>query len=160
MTLVEPFRLIACDARGVPVVESPPLDPGIRGHAEATAALYARVGFEPPFVGYIAVAGDRAVGGGAFVGPPREGVVEIAYYTQAAFEGRGYATRTARALVAIAHAAGCSVIAHTLMSHNASTRILGGLGFVVDGTAQDDDAGTVWRWRLANAGRSRREAAD
>lgn len=149
MTTRESFRLIACDARGVPVADAPALDTEMRGHAEATAALYARVGFEPPFVGYIAVAGETAVGGGAFVGPPRDGVVEIAYYTQAAFEGRGYATRTARALVEIARRAGCTVIAHTLMTHNPSTRILGGLGFVVDGTAQDDDAGTVWRWRLA-----------
>lgn len=148
------FRLVACDARGIPVTDAPALDVGMQAHAEATAALYARVGFEPPFVGYIAVADEAAVGGGAFVGPPRDGVVEIAYFTQPAFAGRGYATRTARALVDIARRRGCTVIAHTLMEHNASTRILGRLGFVVDGTAQDDDAGTVWRWRLAAAPRS------
>lgn len=145
------YTLVPCDARGRPCGDLPPLDPVMQANVDATAALYARVGYEPPFVGYVAVMDDAVVGGGAFVGPPRGGVVEIAYYTLPANAGRGHATRTARALVEIAHAAGCTAIAHTLMEDNASTRILRRLGFTIDGTAQDDEAGTVWRWRLAPA---------
>jgi RimJ/RimL family protein N-acetyltransferase len=89
------------------------------------------------------------VGGGAFVGPPQDGLVEIAYYTLKDHEGRGHASRTAAALVAIArrHDPQLTLRAFTLMEHNASTRILGKLGFRIVGTAQDDDAGEVWEWR-------------
>jgi ribosomal-protein-alanine N-acetyltransferase len=150
MSDADRFELIACDDCGTPGTAVPPLDASLRAHLEATAALYGRLGFEPPFIGYVAVAADAAVGGGAFVGPPRDGVVEIAYFTLPAFEGRGHARRTARALVEIASREGCTVIAHTLMADNASTRILRGLGFALDGTAEDADAGTVWRWKLAH----------
>jgi RimJ/RimL family protein N-acetyltransferase len=89
------------------------------------------------------------VGGGAFVGPPRDGVVEIAYYTLAAHQGRGHATATAAALCAIARAAQPGIVleAFTLPERNASTAILARLGFRQVGTAQDPDAGTVWAWR-------------
>jgi hypothetical protein len=38
----------------------------------ANADLYRRVRFIPPWVSYVAVDDGRAVGGGAFVGPPRD----------------------------------------------------------------------------------------
>lgn len=43
--------------------------------------MYQRVGFLPSWVGYVAVADGRGMDGGAFMGPPQDGVVEIAYYT-------------------------------------------------------------------------------
>lgn len=102
-----------------------------------------------PWVGYIAVADGTVVGGGAFVGPPADGLAEIAYCTCSGCEGRGYATQTATALVEIArhHDPAVSLKAYTLMQDNASTRILKRLGFSVAGTAQDPDAGEVWEWR-------------
>lgn len=148
------FRLVACDADGCPVQPLPPLPPELAAHCRQTADWLAGVGFQPPFVGYVAVAGDAAVGGGAFVRPPRDGSVEIAYFTLPAFERRGHGARTARALVGIAQAAGLAVHAYTLMEENASTRILRGLGFAIAGTAEDDDAGTVWHWRLPAPERS------
>lgn len=115
----------------------------------ATADLYRRVGFAPPWIGYVAVADNRAVGGGAFVGPPRDGSVEIAYFTLEHEQGQGFATRTAASLVEIArnHAPGIGLKAFTLKEENPSTKILSGLGFAIVGVAQDADAGEVWEWR-------------
>jgi RimJ/RimL family protein N-acetyltransferase len=88
------------------------------------------------------------VGTCAFVGPPSaSGEVEIAYFTFPEFEGRGYGTAMARALVRRAADAGARLVyAHTLREINASTRILTTLGFRQAGTAEDHEAGTVWRW--------------
>ena len=98
---------------------------------------------------YVAVDHGRAVGGGAFVGPPRENRVEIAYFTLTELQGFGYATRTATELVAIARNAnpGILICAFTLRESNASTRILQRLGLKLFGDAQDPDAGDVWEWR-------------
>jgi RimJ/RimL family protein N-acetyltransferase len=115
----------------------------------ANADLYRRVGFVPPWVSYVAVEDGRAVGGGAFVGSPRGNCVEIAYFTLQEFEGRGYATRTASELVAIARNAnpGITIVAFTLRESNASTKILQRLGLRLFDNAQDPDAGDVWEWR-------------
>lgn len=75
------FSLFACDERGVPVESTPELPEALVMNCLATAERYGRIGFEPPWVGYVAVVDNRAVGSGAFVGPPKDGVVEIAYYT-------------------------------------------------------------------------------
>src|SRR6185312_14127614 len=69
---------------------------------QQSVELYRRIGYQPPWVSYIATDGNTGVGGGAFVGAPRDGVVEIAYFTLPEFMGRGYATLTARHLVGIA----------------------------------------------------------
>ncbi|MGB9156079.1 MAG: GNAT family N-acetyltransferase, partial [Chthoniobacterales bacterium] len=45
---------------------------------------------------------DTIVGTCAFRSPPRSGGVEIAYFTFPEFEGRGFATETARHLIQIA----------------------------------------------------------
>ena len=63
-------------------------------NCRATADLYRRVGFVSPWTGYVAVVDNRGVGGGAFVGPPKEGYVEIAYFTLVSEQGHGYASRT------------------------------------------------------------------
>jgi len=120
----------------------------IIANCRATADLYRRVGFTPPWVGYVAVADDRPVGGGAFVGAPKDGSVEIAYFTLENEQGQGYASRTASSLVEIArlHSPGIGLKAFTLKEENASTRILRRLGFSMVGTAQDADAGEVWEW--------------
>jgi RimJ/RimL family protein N-acetyltransferase len=120
--------------------------------AGAMAGLYERVGAEPPWLGYLARGEDGAlVGLGGFKGPPREGAVEIAYFTFPPYEGRGVAGAMAAALVAIARAApeAPQVIAHTLPEINASARLLTRLGFAQDGEVVDPDDGPVWRWVLA-----------
>ena len=143
------FELVPLDAAGMP---SQPLvlSDELTANCAATALLYTRIGFVAPWIGYVAVADGQPVGGGAFVGPPRDHRVEIAYYTLPAFAGHGHATRTAAALLKIARAAapGVVVAALTLPEHNASTRVLQKLGFQFHGIGQDADAGPVWEWRL------------
>lgn len=126
-----------------------PLPEELTAACAQSAELYGRIGYEPPWVSYVAVDSGRAVGGGAFVGAPRDGLVEIAYFTLAGFQGRGYATQTARHLLAVARQVSpqVAVRAFTLPRVNASTRILERLGFTRVGMAHDDDAGEVWEWR-------------
>jgi RimJ/RimL family protein N-acetyltransferase len=89
-----------------------------------------------------------AVGGGGFKEAPKNGRVEIAYFTVPEFEGRGFASRTARALVAIARQAdaGLIITAQTLPVENASTAILRKLGFRLDRTIDHPQDGEVWEW--------------
>lgn len=143
------FSLIRCAADGNPVEPVAALPAEIASNCAATAELYRRVGYLEPWVGYVAVGAGSAVGGGAFVGPPRENRVEIAYYTLKEFEGRGFATQTAAGLVGIARRSlpGIVIAAFTLPEQNASTRILQHLGFEHIGHARDPDAGDVWEWR-------------
>lgn len=143
------FQLIRCASNGVPVVPVAQLPEELSANCAATADLYQRVGYIEPWVGYISVADGAPVGGGAFVGPPTGGCVEIAYYTLLDFQGRGYAGQTAAALVEIAraHDPAVNLKAFTLMEDNPSVRILRRLGFAIVGTVQDADAGDVWEWR-------------
>lgn len=152
MTINHPdFELLPLGADGLP---SRPLalPTTMQQNCAQTAAWLQQVGYQPPWIGYIAVAGGLAVGGGAFVGPARAGEVEIAYYTLPEYEGRRYASATAAGLVSLAHGHDPQIrlIAHTLRETNASVRILQRLGFLLDGEAEDADAGRVWRWQLGS----------
>jgi len=76
--------------------------------------------------------GRAVIGSAGFKGPPDPtGTVEIAYGIAASFEGQGYATEAAAALVAFAFAAPeVEVVrAHILPVANASTRVLAKCGF-------------------------------
>jgi [ribosomal protein S5]-alanine N-acetyltransferase len=143
------FSLVRCGPDGFPLTPIAAVPEEIVASYAANAALYQRVGFVPPWASYVAVDAGRAVGGGAFVGPPRDNRVEIAYFTLKELEGLRYASRTATELVAIARNAdpGIVITAFTLRESNASTRILQRLGFRLFGDAQDSDAGDVWEWR-------------
>ena len=143
------FSLVRCGADGIPLTPISDVPEAIVLTYAANADLYRRVGFIPPWVSYVAVDDARAVGGGAFVGPPRDNRVEIAYFTLKELEGRRYATRTAFELVAIARNVnpGIMIAAFTLRESNASTKILQRLGLRVFGDAQDPDACDVWEWR-------------
>ena len=117
----------------------------------ATRQLYETVGFEEPWVGYLALVGSTPVGTCAFKTPPRDGRVEIAYATFPGHEGRGIATAMAAELVAIARQNGPSVMvaAQTLPKRNASHRVLEKLGFRHVTTLNHPEDGTVWEWQLA-----------
>ncbi len=89
------------------------------------------------------------IGSAGFKGPPdASGIVEIAYGIVPSFEGHGYATEAATALVGFAFASGRVqlVRAHTLPAANASTRVLAKCGFRHSGTVVDPDDGVVWQW--------------
>jgi len=104
---------------------------------------------QPPRV-FLVHHGIRVVIGSAgFKGPPDStGTVEIAYGIAPSFQGQGYATEAAGALVALAFEAPLVelVRAHTLPAANASTRVLVKCGFRHVGGVVDPEDGPVWRW--------------
>jgi RimJ/RimL family protein N-acetyltransferase len=95
---------------------------------------------------------ERVIGSAAFKGAPDEdGVVEIAYGIAPSYEGHGYATEAAKALVAFAleRVDVTSIRAHTKPENNASGRVLAKSGFHQVGEVVDPEDGLVWRWERA-----------
>lgn len=110
----------------------------------------------PPWGGYLGVDTGTAlaIGTCGFKAPPTsEGDVEIAYFTFAEFERRGYATEMAGELIALAAASPAvrRIVAHTLPEPNASTRVLLKVGMRHVGDVIDPEDGPVWRWELLPA---------
>lgn len=119
------------------------------GALEATAALYQRVGFSPPWICYVAAENGQGVGTCGFTAAPEYGRVEIAYFTFPGFEGRGVATEMAARLLALARQAdgAVTVVARTLPGRNASHRVLEKHGFTCIGPIDHPEDGTVLEWR-------------
>jgi ribosomal-protein-alanine N-acetyltransferase len=117
---------------------------------EATTQLYRAVGYEPPWIGYLAIENDACVGTCAFKSPPQNNRVEIAYFTLPGHESHGVATRMASELcrLALDNMAGVTVAAQTLPEENASTSVLKKLGFSLVGTVEHAEDGLVWEWQL------------
>ena len=102
--------------------------------------------------GIVHVPDNKVIGLCSFVGTPTEdGMVEIAYGIAPEYQGRGYATAAARAMIAYAAASGRVRIirAHTLPQENASTRVLRKCGFAFIGEVIHAEDGAVWRWEKA-----------
>lgn len=144
------FRLVACGPDGQPIKPVGPLPPAILKINQAAADFYSRAAYQPPWVGYLAVEGETIVGGGGFVAPPEDERVEIAYFTLPEHQGRGFARRTAAALVAIARAADASlaIYAKTAPEDGPSPAILKHLGFSRIGMVMDQEIGPAWAWLL------------
>jgi ribosomal-protein-alanine N-acetyltransferase len=99
--------------------------------------------------GLIDKADHILMGMGGFPGPPDiDGAAEIAYGIAPAYQGRGYATEAARALIEFAtNDSRVKIIrAHTLPERNASTRVLEKCGLRHVGEAIDE-GNVVWRWQ-------------
>jgi len=95
--------------------------------------------------------GDNAlIGMAGFPAPPNsEGVAEIAYGIAPAYQGKGYATEVAQALVEFASrdARVRKICAHTLAETNASTSVLAKCGFEKVGeTIDPENNETIWLW--------------
>ena len=108
---------------------------------------------DPWICGFVMVhrASDAAIGNCGYKSPPSpDGVVEIAYGVDPRYQGLGYATEAAHAMVAYALASGRVRIvrAHTRPEPNASTRVLTKCGFEQVGEVVDPDDGLVWRWEI------------
>lgn len=144
------ISLIPIDRDGTPRGYAGSLPEVAREVFRATAELYGTVGFEEPWIGYLALADETPVGSCGFKSPPRDGRVEIAYFTFQAFEGRGLASAMAAELVAMArrHESSVVVAAQTLPERNASHRVLEKLGFRHVKTMHHPEDGTVWEWQL------------
>lgn len=132
-----------------PVAYVPPLAAQV---IEATTQLYKAVGYEPPWVSYLALEDGSVVGSCAFKSPPENNRVEIAYFTFPEHESQGVATRMASALVRIAFnkRPALTVAAQTLPEESASTSILKKLQFRFIGSVEHPEDGLVWEWQLGN----------
>lgn len=110
--------------------------------------FYPKIGFNIPWVGYFVVRQNQIVGSCGFVGQPRDGKVEIAYWTFKEFEGQGIASFACKELVVIAYQndPNLTITAKTAPEHNASTKILENNGFMFTEIVQDDEIGNAWLW--------------
>jgi ribosomal-protein-alanine N-acetyltransferase len=150
------LQLIAITQDGTlakPVAYVPPLAAQVM---EATTQLYKADGYEPPWVGYLALEDGSVVGSCAFKSPPEDNRVEIAYFTFPGHESRGVATRMASALVRIAFnkRPALTVAAQTLPEESASTSILKKLQFRFIGSVEHPEDGLVWEWQLGNTSKA------
>lgn len=102
------------------------------------------------WVGYFAFNNNQVVGTGSFTGLPKDGKVEIAYWTFKEFEGQGIASFVCKQLIAIAKTTDPTIIitAKTAPEHNASTKILQNNGFTFTEIVQDGEIGDAWLWTL------------
>lgn len=93
---------------------------------------------------------DSLVGSGGYKGRPNNGEIEIGYEVAPKFQNQGFATEAALGMIVQAfdrHDV-TAVLAHTLPERNPSTRVLEKCGMVFDGSVNDPDDGTIWRWRV------------
>ena len=90
----------------------------------------------------------EVIGNCSFKGPPKDGMVEIAYGVAPEVEGKGYATEAARALTDFARASSdvTTIRAHTLPAGAASQRVLAKCGYKLVGEVIDPEDGLVWRY--------------
>ncbi len=141
--------------RLTPIQRGGKLEPGVGplpaeagGVLQATSELYEVVGFQPPWICYLALTNGRVVGTCGFKSAPLQGRVEIAYFTFPGYEKKGVATQMARQLLLIARDAQSDlmVTAQTLPERNPSHRVLEKLGFVCIGNVQHPEDGTVLEW--------------
>ncbi|MEY2935170.1 MAG: hypothetical protein RL033_5919 [Pseudomonadota bacterium] len=79
------------------------------------------------------------IGGGGFLGPPRDGQVQIGYSVLQQFQGSGFATELVSALVQWARRLqpAILIVAETEWANPASVRVLTKLGFVATGVSAE-----------------------
>ena len=113
-----------------------------------TLEYYKVIGFNLPWVSYLAKSEGEYVGCCSFKGRPANNKVEIAYFTFPPFEGRGVATEMCRQLTVLALMQETNIIvtARTLPEENASTAVLKKNGYTLSGTVNDPDDGEVFEW--------------
>jgi ribosomal-protein-alanine N-acetyltransferase len=119
--------------------------------------LMARVPRRAPWGCYLARdANTRKLVGtcGFKAGPDADQAVEIAYYTFPPYEGHGFATAMAKALMEIAASSPQvrRVIAHAIVEEGAPTRVLEKLGMHYAGPVKDAEEHTVGLWEEAEEG--------
>lgn len=109
---------------------------------------YKTVGFEFPWIGFVAMEGEEYVGTCGFKGAPKEEKVEIAYVTFEEQRNKGYGTVMCAELVAMSLSQDEDVLisARTLPENNQSTRILEKNGFAKLKMIIDHDGKEVWEW--------------
>jgi [ribosomal protein S5]-alanine N-acetyltransferase len=146
------LELVAITQDGEPAKSLRSTPPIAADVVEATNHLYHAVGYEPPWIGYLAIENGTCVGACGFKSPPLNNRVEIAYFTFPGHESRGVATRMASELIRLAldKMPDVTVTAQTLPLENASTSILKKLRFRLVGSLEHPEDGLVWEWQLSN----------
>ena len=119
------------------------------------AALRGAAAADPWVFGFAVVhlESQQVIGSAAFKGPPdADGRAEIAYGIAPGFQGQGYATEAAAALVAYAQADSRvrTIVAHTMPAPGPSPEVLRKCGFAFVGEVEDPEDGRVWRWERAS----------
>lgn len=119
----------------------------------STAELYMSVGYMPPWIGHLAIEGNKCAGTCSFKSPPENNCVEIAYFTFPEFEGRGVATRMAQVLVQIAFEAvpEMTIAAQPFTGENASNNVLSELAFQFFAELEHPEDGEILEWLLENS---------
>ena len=157
--IFHPMKLVPIPAQGDVELPRDSIPAAARSVLPMIQAVYGKHGFFPPWICYLAVENEQVVGTCGFKAPPQGGRTEVAYFTFAAYEGRGLGTRMAAALIDIAGNADPTVLvaAQTLPEANASTRILTKLGFRRMGEVMHPEDGLVWEWHLEQTERRAKE---
>ncbi len=147
------MELIAITESGEPATPVPSTPQVAAEVVEATTQLYRAVGYEPPWIGYLAIENGICVGTCGFKSPPQDNRVEIAYFTFPGNESRGVARRMASELIRLALDKMPAVIvaAQTLPEESASTSVLKKLLFRLVGTVEHPEDGLVWEWQLSDS---------
>jgi RimJ/RimL family protein N-acetyltransferase len=106
-----------------------------------------------PGLGILSVRQNQIVGSCGFVGQPKDGKVEVAYWTFKEFEGQGIASFACKELVSIANQTDpdLTITAKTAPEHNASTKILQKNNFSFTEIVQDEEIGNAWLWTYKKA---------
>ena len=121
--------------------------------ADWLARVHAAPAVDPWVFGFVVVDRPRGcpVGQVGFHAPPADGMVEIAYGIDAAWQGQGDATEAVAAVLAFCFADPRVhvVRAHTRPAASASTRVLTTCGFHLVGDVIAPADGLVWRWEHA-----------
>lgn len=144
------LELVAITPDGEPAKPLASASPLAAEVAAATRQLYRAVGYEPPWIGYLAFEKGACVGSCGFKSPPRNNRIEIAYFTFPGHESRGIATRMASELIrhALDKLPAVTVAAQTLPEESASTAVLKKLRFRLVGAVEHAEDGLVWEWQL------------
>lgn len=123
-------------------------NPSAKVAVEMTIEFYKKVGYTPPWIGYLVEENGHLVGFAGFKGPPKDGIVEIAYATEENFRNQGKGIGICRLLVEVAQRTdpNVKITARTLPESNFSTKILKKNGFIFSGIVTDAEDGEVWEW--------------
>jgi RimJ/RimL family protein N-acetyltransferase len=123
-------------------------EPGCGETLYMTIDYYKRIGFYPPWIGYLAKINDKFVGAAGYKGRPVNNRIEIAYGTFPDFRMQGIGTEICKQLVGLALRTDplVTITARTLPEKNFSTKILEKNGFKLLGIVWDKEDGDVWEW--------------
>ncbi|MCG3136636.1 MAG: hypothetical protein HJJLKODD_00471 [Phycisphaerae bacterium] len=142
------IELVAIEHEGPTAVQAREQEALMAEIVQQTVQLYDRVGYQPPWIGYLATRQGQWVGTCSFKGPPQDGRIELAYFTLPAVEGQGVATAMAAELIRLSQQSDntLQITAQTLPQRSASHRILEKLNFQHVATLNHSTDGEAWEW--------------